>query len=451
MNILITGGTGFIGQPLCARLLKDGHELTLVLRDAKSLPADWALPCAHLIWDPTKTDCPQSLDDFDAIIHLMGESIAKSRWTKLRKSQIRNSRGLATQRLAAAVAKRQKPLACFIAASATGYFPYDRSEDLAEHAAPGNHFLAEVCQEWETAAHTVPAERQVILRFGLVLGPNGGAMEKLLPLFAAGLGGRLGKGDQMLSWVHRDDILRMITLAVRDDSWSGIYNAVSPDAVSNEVFTETLGRSMNRPVALSIPAFAMRMALGEMSSMLLRGQKVVPLRLIQQGFTFRFPRIAEALQDVSAVQRLESFQFVDRPVNEVFAFFCDPRNLERLTPASLHFKIDAISTPDIKAGTTIDYSLRLRGVPFHWKTLIKEWQPGASFVDIQEKGPYELWHHTHRFHPVKGGTLMVDEVKYKVPLGWLGERFALPFVRGEVQEIFAFRKRSISEIFNKNK
>ncbi len=452
MRILITGATGFIGRTLCTRLLCDGHELTLLLRRPESLPGDWGLPCQTLIWDPTKTDCPHDLEHFDGVVHLMGESIAQSAWTPARKESIRLSRGLATRRLGAALAKRKKPLAVFVSTSAIGYYPYDTepydaAPAFTENSVPGAHFLSEVCQEWEAAALAAPAERHVILRVGMVIGPNGGAMEKLRPLFAAGLGGRLGDGRQIMSWIHRDDLVGMYSEAVRDKSWHGIYNAVTPEPVSNREFTQTLGKVLHRPALFAVPAFAMRAALGEMSAIVLQSQKVKPQRLQERNFSFRFPKLKSALEDACTFHRLETQQFLPRPLSDVFDFFCDPHNLERITPETLNFKIETISSPAIRAGTTITYRLRLHGVPFRWKTLIKEWEPGRYFIDTQEKGPYAVWHHTHRFHEVVGGTLMTDEVKYQVPLGWLGESTALPLVRSEVRKIFQYRRKVIDQIF----
>ncbi|HYX32386.1 MAG TPA: TIGR01777 family oxidoreductase [Oligoflexus sp.] len=452
MKILITGATGFIGRTLCTRLLCDGHDLTLLLRRPTSLPGDWSLPCQTLIWDPTQNDCPHALDAFDAVVHLMGESVADSAWTPERKERIRQSRGLATRRLAKALAQRQKPVSCFLSASAIGYYPYDekpyeQASGFAEDSPAGSHFLAEVCKEWEAAAHEAPAERHIVLRVGVVLGPNGGAMKRLRPLFAAGVGGRLADGQQIMSWIHRDDLVEIIGTALKNKSWEGTYNAVSPHPVSNREFTSTLARVLHRPAVFPVPAVVLKAALGEMSQILLNSQKVLPKRLQEQGFVFRFPRLDAALEDAAALHRLETHQFLAQPLPEVFNFFCDPRNLERITPATLNFKIESISSPSINVGTTITYRLKLHGVPFRWKTLIKEWEPGRYFIDTQEKGPYAVWHHTHRFHAVTGGTLMTDDVKYQVPLGWLGESAGLRIVRNEVRKIFQYRRQVIGQIF----
>jgi hypothetical protein len=148
-----------------------------------------------------------------------------------------------------------------------------------------------------------------------------------------------------------------------------------------------------------------------------------------------------------ACQRLESTQFIARRLPEVFAFFCNPYNLEQIMPPLVQFKIESVSTPEIQEGTVISYRLRLHGIPLRWKTLIKSWQLGEQFVDTQERGLYTIWHHSHRFAAVPGGTIMTDQVLYKVPLGWLGELVALPWVRKNVQTIFSFRRELIARLW----
>ncbi len=456
MKLLITGATGFVGRALCLQLFREGHELLVVSRK-KSLPVDWGLPSEVLSWDPTKQPCPRSLDDIDGLVHLMGESVAESRWTPKRRKIIVDSRALATQRVVDALRSRSKPLECLISASAIGFYPYDGVADLVEESQTGKHFLAEVCQQWEAPLAAASAKRTLILRCGMVLGADGGAFAKLRPLFAAGLGGRLGSGQQVMSWIHRTDLIMFISQALRESQWSGVYNCVSPFPVSNQEFTRVLSSALAMPAILPVPSLALKLVFGEMSDILLKSQKVRPKRLLEQGFTFRYPRLTEALAEVcslhekdgrsKACHRLESQQFVARPLPEVFDFFCDPHNLERITPPLVQFKIESMSTPQIQEGTIIRYRLKLHGIPVRWKTKILSWKPREQFVDNQEKGPYAIWYHTHKFEAVRGGTLMTDQVKYRVPLGCLGELFALPWVRMNVRSIFAYRREVIGKLY----
>ncbi|RYZ48440.1 MAG: DUF1731 domain-containing protein, partial [Proteobacteria bacterium] len=214
---------------------------------------------------------------------------------------------------------------------------------------------------------------------------------------------------------------------------------------------------MQRPQFIKVPAVVLKTALGEFSHLALDSQRVEAKRLKELGYNYLYPDLESALKEalnlvekngsVHACHRLEAAQFIDRPRTEVFAFFCDPHNLEKITPPLLSFKISAMSTKDIAEGSVIDYKLKVHGVPMKWKTLIKDWVPNEVFVDNQEKGPYSIWHHTHRFYDVKGGTLMTDRVLYRLPMGALGDSVALPLVKGDVQKIFGYRKEVIRKEF----
>ncbi|MCX6131621.1 MAG: DUF1731 domain-containing protein, partial [Proteobacteria bacterium] len=185
----------------------------------------------------------------------------------------------------------------------------------------------------------INAKRTVVLRLGLVLGENGGALARMRPIFAGGLGGRLGSGQQIMSWIHRDDLIRIISQALQVESWQGTYNCVAPGWVSNKRFTLCLAKTLGVPALLPVPSIVLRLLLGERSEILLKGQKVRPQRLLQQGFVFRYPQLPEAMLELCSVQaspsgekaceRLESVQFIERPLSEVFQFFCTPHNLER--------------------------------------------------------------------------------------------------------------------------
>lgn len=459
MNILITGATGFVGRALCLELCKRGHQLTAVTRDPRRLQeGDWQLPIETLKWNPSREDCPISLDPFDAVIHLMGESLTAGRWTDERKQAIYDSRVGATKRLLAALDKRTRPLPLLISASAIGYYPTGSSEAFDEAGPTGTGFLAKVCRDWEAAASgSERLSRTVLLRIGVVLGAEGGALEKMLPPFKLGVGGPLGNGRQMMSWIHRDDLVKIICQSLEDQRYEGPINCVAPHPVSNRDFTAKLGHVLHRPTALKVPSSALKLALGEMAGVLLESQAVVPRKLEKLGFRWDFPELEPALSEACnvvssrgrslACLRLSAAQFVPRPLEEVFDFFCDPKNLERITPPLLKFHIKNISSQAVSEGTIINYRLRVRGVPMGWRTRIAEWKENQRFVDIQEAGPYRIWHHTHEFFAVPGGTLMTDVVRYKVPLGVAGDIVALPIVRRDVRQIFGYRKKIIAEIF----
>jgi hypothetical protein len=251
-------------------------------------------------WDPAKPISPQAVSGFDAVIHLAGESIV-GRWTAKKKAKIRDSRVLGTQNLAQALAQAKVKPQVFVCSSAIGYYGDRGDEVLGEQSAPGTGFLADVCREWEAA--TRPAAeagiRTVQLRTGVVLSPRGGALGKMLTPFKLGLGGRLGDGRQWMSWIDIQDMIGAIHHILKTDLLHGPVNMVAPKAVTNTEFTKTLASVLSRPAILPVPAFAVKLALGEMGeTVLLTGQRVEPSRLIASGYPFRFNDLRASLVNV---------------------------------------------------------------------------------------------------------------------------------------------------------
>ncbi len=455
-KILITGAGGFLGRRLMLELFKAGHEVTGVVRRPLS-EAD-ELPCSYVTWDMAREECPVALDAFDLVIHLAGASIAEGRWTEARKKLLLESRVLSTQSLHRALAKRSQPLPLFFGASAIGIYPYGESP-VDEQSAEGTHFLAGLCKDWEAALKQIPAQRSLIMRLGVVLGDGGGALSPMLNAARWGFAGPLGSGRQRISWIHVDDIVSLVLTALDQTRYAGVINCVSPEPCTQADFARELAKLLSRPYGLPTPAGLLRLMLGEMADIVLQSQNVRAKRLEEElGFPYRFRSLRSALEDLCnihrrddgkafACRRLMAQQFVPRPLEEVFPFFCDPYNLEKITPELLSFKIKDVSSPQIVEGTLINYALKVHGFPMRWRTRIEEWRTNQRFVDNQLKGPYTVWHHTHEFFAVPGGTLMTDRVRYRVPFGFLGEIFALPLVRRDVRQIFAFRRKIIGEMF----
>lgn len=466
MKILLTGATGFIGKDIIDLLLRDNHQIVILTRNVEKAKAKLPFPFEFYAWNPEKEIPPAaSFQNIDGVIHLAGEGIAEKRWSSAQKEKIRSSRVLGTQNLVRGIEMHcNKPLQAFVSTSAIGYYGESQGEQpLDENSESGNGFLAEVCKSWEKAALACQnTKKTVLIRVGVVLGADGGALQKMLPIFKLGLGGPIGNGRQGFSWIHKHDLARIFVQALTDDKINGVVNGVAPKPVNNLVFTKALGRTLSRPTLFLVPPFALKFAMGEMSEIVLKNQFVIPKKLLTLGFVFQFSDIETALADVCHVKplgrgkkkvRCELWidqQWIDKPQNEVFAFFSEAKNLETITPPWLHFQVLQQSTPDIKAGTLIDYKLKIRGFPMNWKTLIENWNPPKEFSDSQIKGPYTIWHHTHDFKPYQNGTLMTDRVFYKIPLGFLGEIFALWFVKKDIRKIFRYRKKIIGDLFVKN-
>ncbi len=296
MNITLTGATGFIGRRLAGRLLVGSHSLHVLGRRA--------VPGLSLsAWDAGGNASPplESLRDSQAVVHLAGEPVSQ-RWTPEARQRIRSSRVEGTRRLVEALAAFPRPPAVLVCASAIGIYGSRGDEILTESSPPGGGFLAEVCQEWEQAADQAASAgiRVVKLRTGVVLGPGGGALQRMLPLFKAGLGGRLGSGRQWMSWINLEDLVELICLALEQPELAGPVNATAPSPVTNAEFTRQLAARLRRPALLPVPAFALRMVFGEMASVLLDSQRVLPQAALAAGFRFRYPELGPALRDLLA-------------------------------------------------------------------------------------------------------------------------------------------------------
>lgn len=301
-TVLISGAGGMVGRPLVAALEAAGSHVIRLVR-----PGSRAGSASGREWNPAAdTYDPALFAGADAVVHLAGESIAASRWTKGQKQKIYDSRVQTTRRMAQGLAdmgdSEDRP-SVFLVASAVGYYGDRGDAEVTESDGPGEGFLAHVCRDWEAAS--APARdaglRTVQTRFGTILGPGGGALEKMLGPFQWGLGGILGSGRQYMSWIHLDDVVSALVFLLGRSDAEGAYNVVAPAAVRNREFTTVLGRVLRRPTVLPAPAFALRLALGEMADeLLLSSTRVHPERLLAQGFRFRFDALEAALEHAVA-------------------------------------------------------------------------------------------------------------------------------------------------------
>jgi hypothetical protein len=293
MHVLITGGTGFIGQALCAHLLQAGHTLSVLTRDPAR--ARTQLPAAVRV-----LGAPDDARDVEAVVNLAGEPLMAGRWTAARRAAFRDSRLDTTQALIGWMARQSARPRVLVSGSAIGYYGPRGDEALDESAAPGDDFAAHLCRDWETEA--MQAEgldvRTCRVRTGIVLGADGGALAKMLPPFRLGAGGPMGDGRQWMSWIHRDDLIGLIAWLLERDGAGGAYNGTAPTPVTNRDFAQALGRALHRPAVLPTPAFVLKAAFGEMAQLLLTGQRVLPAHALAEGFTFRFPTLEDALSDL---------------------------------------------------------------------------------------------------------------------------------------------------------
>jgi uncharacterized protein (TIGR01777 family) len=294
MKVVISGGSGFIGEPLTRALLARGDDVAVLTRDPSHVRAGRAI-----VWDPHASggDWRGEVASAGAVINLAGENVAGGRWTSRRKQRILDSRLTATRALVEALQTQPAGKRVLINASAVGFYGVRDDELLTEKSETGSGFLADVVRQWEELAlSAAPVARVVILRLGVVLGANGGALGKMLLPFRLGAGGPIASGQQWMSWIDRDDVVRMMLWA-SEHAQAGAYNVTAPEPVRNREFTRALGAALHRPAFLPAPAFALRLVFGEMADeMLIGGQRVVPERATSEGFVFQYPSLAAALQ-----------------------------------------------------------------------------------------------------------------------------------------------------------
>ncbi|MDH3493125.1 MAG: TIGR01777 family oxidoreductase [Acidobacteriota bacterium] len=297
MKILITGATGLVGSALIRALEPENHEIYRLSRSTPDSDHD-------IQWDARDGftgDEAKKLEGLDAVVHLAGENVAGGSWTEERKGRIRDSRVVGTRTLVKALSETKEPPKILIGASAVGYYGDRKNEVVTEESGPGEGFLGEICIEWEAEINKALefGARVAIPRIGIVLAKDGGALEKMVTPFSYGLGGTVGSGEQWMPWIAIDDLVDILVYALENDEVSGAFNATSPNPAQNKDFTEALASVLNRPAFIPVPAFGIKLIFGEMgNTLLLQGARVIPRRLEQLGYKFKFPELEPALAHV---------------------------------------------------------------------------------------------------------------------------------------------------------
>ena len=307
MRIVIAGGTGFLGGPLAEVYAEDGHDVVVLTRrlpagEARHESGTGVPGITRVGWKPDGQGGPwaATLDGADAVINLAGEGIGDRRWTPQRKAQLRDSRIIPTRSLAAAIRASAVPPKVLVSASGVGYYGASGDEPKTEDSPAGDDFLAHVCEDWEGEAlgAVSPATRVVVTRTGVVLERAGGALTQMMRPFQLFVGGPIGSGRQYISWIHRHDWIEMLRWIVQTPEVTGPINATSPEPVTNREFARALGLALRRPGFVPAPAFVLKLALGEMASLALTGQRVLPARVQALGYHFRYPHLDQAFRGI---------------------------------------------------------------------------------------------------------------------------------------------------------
>ncbi len=299
MKVAVTGASGFLGPGLVQRLLARGHTVHALGRNVERMLARLPPGVTGARYDAATPLAPDALAGVEAVVHLAGEQVAQ-RWTKEAKHRIHDSRVVGTRVLVDAM-KAAGTVKRFVSASAIGFYGGTRgAEPLTEESPPGDDFLAQVCLGWEAEARRAQEAgiRTSVVRMGVVLHPEGGALHKMLPPFRMGAGGPVGSGKQYVSWVHREDALDLLLFVLEHPTLEGPVNATAPEPATNTDFAHALGHALGRPSLMHVPAFMLKAAMGEMAKMVLEGQRVLPRRAQEAGFSFRYPQLEAALRDL---------------------------------------------------------------------------------------------------------------------------------------------------------
>lgn len=296
MKILITGATGLVGSAFI-RKYGEQHEITALSRSPEKASKKLG-KSVRVIASLSELD---NLNNFDAVLNLAGEPIADKRWSEKQKERIQKSRFRITEQLAALIQNSERPPEVFISGSAVGFYGRQGTKKVSEtEGTPHDEFSHQLCKQWEQLANEAasPETRVCLLRTGIVVASSGGALKRMAPPFKFGLGGPIGDGQQMMSWIHIHDMVAAIDFLLHKQDCAGAYNLTAPNPVNNETFSKTLAKVLHRPAIFRVPAFVMRMAFGEMSDLLLTGQAVIPERLLAEGFKFEYPELEPALAKI---------------------------------------------------------------------------------------------------------------------------------------------------------
>lgn len=446
-HILIIGATGNIGKYLTIKLLKTKrYRISAVSRSNKKLKEVLDFPIEHIVHDFSK-DKLKRLLKVDIVINCAKEGIFSKKLNSSRKREvIRESRKIAQN-----IVDSFDEDTHFIQFS--GMSAYSESlVPVSENSPLSNDFFGELARQIETPFKD---KKSTILRLPLVIGQEMPIIQNIGILFRYFLGFRINSKNN-ISWIHVEDIFENIENLISSQSRLKLINLCA-GSQSLKSFLKVISRITNRPKLIPLPKTLLKFLYKDESSVILKNLESFSIH--QDFLNFKYNHLDLALEDSFEYLKTptlkkkkyhhsyNSYQFIPKEINEVFDFFKDANNLENITPDKLNFTITSQSTPEIQEGTNFTYSLKLNGVKFNWRTIIENWNPPYRFTDFQKNGPYEVWYHTHSFYEVEGGTLMHDNVKYRLPLSFLGELFGLFYVKKNVKEIFEYRYNYISELY----
>jgi len=478
MRVFITGATGLVGRALTLRLRRDGHTVVAWSRSAQRVAQRLGGEAQAASGGPD--EMREAIDGCDAVVTLAGEPILPGRWTARKKTAMRRSRVDLNQTVVAAILETTNRPKVIVAGSAVGFYGDTKDTVVSEDDGPGEGYLANLNQAWEAVFEPAAKAgiRVVWGRTGIVLAPDGGALESLLPVTRIGLSGPMGSGRQGVPWIHIDDHVEALMLALLSPQAHGPINLVGPTSTPQRNFAKAIGRAVHRPAFAPAPSFAMRLLLGEAASALLDGQFVQPDRLQRLGFVHRFQQLDESLSDILSTQRihlkrlhstpdvdhgasylnrarptheLTSSRVVPCPPAEVWAFFSDARNLANLSPMNAGMTMGEAPL-SVTTGSRFSHQLTLGPITLPWEGEIIACEQEQRFIDVQHRGPFRTWWHAHGFEATSLpdgsiGTRITDRVLFRSPLGLIGRAITWAYVGPQLLSLFAYRDLALRRRF----
>ena len=480
MRIFITGATGFIGKATVIYLQGKGHSITTLVRDKNRAINILGKDVSILGVDTKIKDLVNELESCDAVINLSGIPLAGVRWTKKKKHEFYDSRVNLTNIISDAINQCQSPPKVLISASAVGYYGDKNCTQLDETSPMGQGFLPELCEEWEKAAirSEDSGTRVCLLRLGIVLGREGGIISKITPAFTTGIGAYIGNGNEMVSWIHQVDVLKIIDLCLKNPSINGPINCTTSTPVTSKEFAKAIQKSTNSKILIRIPKVFLKILLKEGADVLTNSHNVVPDKLTAIGYKFKYPYLPEALNtefqnsdviiqenkyqhspdsgngNLSHLKNLGQYKLstitsLNSDSETVFDFFSSPVNLGIATPTWMELQL--LSMPgQMKPGEQITYKIRLWLIYIKWVTEILIWEPHKLFADYQKYGPFKLWLHEHKITSIQSNVaVMEDTVIYSIRGGVLGKIIHKLLIKNTLTRIFIYRKKVIEMRFGK--
>ena len=455
MRILVTGATGLIGHHLCRQLLSLGHQLTVVTRSKANYSENIGLPALILEHDLMKEPLKVSpmLESIEVIIHLAGENIAKSKWSEDFKQRLYDSRINTTKNLLAPFTQlKQKRLSSVICASGIGiYTSSDQECDEQTSTQEDNSFFSHLCHQWEGSVVEECEKlsvRCVQTRFGAVLARDGGMLGQLESYARSGFLGKMPGKDFWLSWIHVEDAVKALIFCMENSQINGAVNLTSTQPCLYSKFIYHLNQTFKKKTFLPPPKFLLSILHGEMIDVLTRSHRVLPQKLIRQGFSFQFEDVHTALtnlyKDFLWPLRFETTQWVPRDRSTVFDLFLSLKNLEKITPEWLHFQWIGADPLKLDQNTELNYKISIYGLNIKSKTKITSYKPPHLFIDEQTNSLFDKWRHIHEFQSFAGGTLIIDRMNYQ--LSYNLNLLVGPKVQSDMKKIFNYRKQKILEL-----